>query len=113
MGFRQKFITCSCHGYSFDTEEECLEHERQYEEKNKTGIDSKPYIEEYEVLPEKYGDYADCRVKNSNTGRIVIDGEVANIKYFTNIVSFGKLIGKKIRVTSYAEIINDSEVKNI
>ena len=45
--------------------------------------------------------------------RIVIDGEVANIKYFTNIVSFGKLIGKKIRVTSYAEIINDSEVKNI
>lgn len=68
-------------------------------------IYDKPNIVEYEVLPPDYADYSSCRLKNLQTGREVCDGEVYQFSAHTNIGSWEKLIGKKIRITSSTEII--------
>lgn len=81
------------------------EHMKKHIEDETPDIYDKPNIVEYEVLPPEYDDYSCCRLKNLQTGREVCDGEVYQISAHTNIGSWEKLIGKKIRITSSTEII--------
>jgi hypothetical protein len=69
-------------------------------------IKDKPRISNYEVLPAVYGDYSEIRLRDSDTGTIYTDGAVMQL-WYTNINTsvIKKLIGKKIRVISYTEII--------
>lgn len=81
------------------------EHMTKHLDDETPGIYEKADIVEYEVLPPEYDDYSSCRLKNLKTGREVCDGEVYQISAHTNIGLWENLIGKKIRITSFAEII--------
>lgn len=80
------------------------EHMKKHIEDETPDIHDKPNIVEYEVLP-PCDNYSCCRLKNLQTGREVCDEEVYQISAHTNIGSWKKLIGKKIRITSSTEII--------
>lgn len=74
-------------------------------DEERPAIFDKPNIVEYEVLTKAYGDYACCRLKNLHTGEQICDEEVYQTLSNTNIGSLKKLVGKKIRITSFIEII--------
>ena len=69
-------------------------------------IDHEKYIVEYDILPAEFGDYTSIRLKNVETGNLYIDDAIMQL-YNTNINTSvaEKLIGKRIRVVSYTEII--------
>lgn len=77
----------------------------KYDDEETPAIFDKPNIVEYEVLVRAYDDYACCRLKNLQTGEQIYDEEVYQALSNTNIGSLKKLIGKKIRITSFTEII--------
>lgn len=80
-------------------------HEAEHARQAIPPIYDDPYVREYEVLQRDYDDYSSCRLKNIRTGEVLVDGAVYNAISGTNIGDIDKLIGKKIRITSTAEII--------
>lgn len=81
------------------------EHMHEHYYNDTPAISDKKIIREYEVLPRDYDDYACCKLRDIETGKIILDGKVYDAVRHTNINLLEKLIGKKIRITTYAEII--------
>lgn len=99
-----KFVCEKC-GEQFDTEKQCHNHEMAHIKAETPAIDDKLFVAEYYVMEKDYDDYACCKLQDINTGRVLIDGAVYNAIANTNINDLEKLVGKKIRITSFAEII--------
>lgn len=100
-------IICNSCGKEFSNKEKNINHVCEQKKLNQEdiGIMAEKFVLELEVFPSEYDDYSPCKLKNLKTGKIYMDSEISKIKSMTNISSFKKLIGKKIRITSYTEII--------
>lgn len=84
----------------------CEKHEAEHRFNDTPAITGKPYIREYEVLKAEYGDYGSIRLKYPS-GHMIIDGAARTELSNTGINIPEKLIGKKIRITTLTEIIDD------
>lgn len=78
--------------------------EKHYRYDNTPAISEGKYIKEYEVLPSN-SDYSGVKLLDLNTGEVYTNpiGRLHNTNI--NISTVQKLIGSKIRITSYTEII--------
>lgn len=106
-----KYI-CEICGEEFtgeNAEARCRNHEAKHAREATPAIYDEPYVKEYEVLPRDPDDYSCCKLKDLRTGKILVDGEVYGRIAGTNIGSIEKLVGKKIRITSYTKIISNEE----
>ena len=69
-------------------------------------IGKTPIVREFEILPMDEDDYASCRLKDLKTSSILYDGQVHNAVRNSNLFKPEQLIGKKVRLTTFAEIID-------
>lgn len=102
---------CEECGAIFKGENASRDYEKHIEKhkfENTPAINDKKYIVEYEVTKAEFDDYSPIRLRDINNGNWFIDDAVRQL-YNTNInISVvEKLIGKTIRITSYAEIIDE------
>lgn len=104
-------MICKCEkcGKEFRGEyamEECQSHELFHIENDTPPIADKPYVVKYDVLEADSDDYSSIALRNVETGREYHDG-ATNMLLNTNIniVAVKQLIGKRIKITSNAEII--------
>ena len=102
----KELFICEYCKKEFNSKKICENHEYECKKAITPPIQDKPYVVEYEVLKADCDDYCSINLKDMITGKITHDDAyklLANSNI--NLISKEKLIGKKIRITSYTEII--------
>lgn len=103
---KEQYI-CEICDKQFESRSACKTHEYNCKRASTPPIAAEIYIREYEIYKADPEDYSKIKLVDLNSGTIYIE-EAYSLLENTNInfISIDKLIGKKIRIISYVEIIN-------
>lgn len=103
---KEQYICETC-DKQLESRSACKTHEFHCKRASTPPIGDEIYIREYEIYKADPEDYSKIKLVDLNSGNIYIE-EAYSLLENTNInfISIDKLIGKKIRITSYVEIIN-------
>lgn len=103
---KEQYICETC-DKQFESRSACRTHEFHCKRASTPPIGGEIYIREYEICKTDPGDYSKIKIVDLNSGIIYIEEAYSLLKNTNiNFTNIDKLIGKKIRIISYAEIIN-------
>ena len=103
---KEQYICEAC-DKQFESRSACKTHEFHCKRASTPPIQDEIYVREYEIYKSDPEDYSQIKIVDLNSGNVYIESAYSLLKNTNiNFTSIDKLIGKKIRITSYAEIIN-------